>query len=266
VTIEPKGSIMRRTLIIGAIAATALTVVGVAAGTLRSNGVDTADVKFTATTVENSKTRTCVGADGTYEISYARYTGVAESSNSYLAGPVALRVKSVYNTTKKLGWVEGSFHVRDEGERNGHGRFVAVNTNGVLDGFLSGRVNRQYAAIAGSIVANFSATGGFTNGQIGGGAAGPNTAIIAGQPCEGHSAKPAVRLVVWGTIETLTDTSIGVKPSDGSATQTCAKGTGSPSTAGLSTGKTVKIECAQVNNVMTLVKISSREGDKKHGE
>jgi hypothetical protein len=258
---------MRRTLIIGAIAATALTVVGVAAGTLRSNGVDTAAVSFTATTVENSKTRTCVGADGTYEISYARYTGTATSTNPDLAGPVALRVKSVYNTTKKLGWVEGWFRVKDtEDERNGHGKFVAVNTNGVLDGFLTGRINRHYAAIAGSIVANFSAAGGFTNGQLGGGAAGPNTAILAGQPCEGRSAKPAVKLVVWGTIETLTDTSIGVKPSDGSATQTCAKGTGSPSTAGLSTGKTVKIECAQVNGVMTLVKISSREGDKKHGD
>jgi hypothetical protein len=258
---------MRRTIIIGAIAATALTVVGVAAGTLRSNGVDTAAVSFTATTVENSKTRTCVGADGTYEISYARYTGAATSTNPDLAGPVAIRVKSVYNTTKKLGWVEGWFRVKDDAdERNGHGKFVAVNTNGVLDGFLTGRINRHYAAIAGSIVANFSAAGGFTNGQLGGGGASTNTAILAGQPCEGRSAKPAVKLVAWGTIETLNDTSIGVKPSDGSATQTCAKGAGSPSTGGLSTGDTVKIECAQVNNVMTLVKVSSRGGDKKHGE
>ena len=257
---------MRRTLIIGAIAATALTVVGVAAGTLRSNGVDTAAVTFTATTVENAQTRTCVGTDGTYEISYARYTGTATSTNSYLAGPVALRVKSVYNTTKQLGWVEGSFRVKDEDERNGHGRFVAVNTNGVLDGFLSGRINRHYAAIAGSIVANFTAAGGFTNGQFGGGAAGPNTAIVAGQPCEGRSGKPAVKLVVWGTIETLTPTSIGVKPSDGSATQSCAIGTGSPSTSGLAPGKTVKIECGQVNNVMTLVKISSREGERERGD
>ncbi len=254
---------MRRTLIIGAIAATALAVVGVAAGQLRSSGVDTAAVSFTATTVENAQTRTCTGSDGTYEISYARYTGTATSSNADLAGPVALRVKSVYNTTKKLGWLEGSFRVKDgEDERNGHGRFVAVNTAGVVDGFLSGRVNRQYAAIAGSLVATFSATGGFTNGQIGGGAAGPNTAIVAGKPCDGRPAKPAVKLVVSGTVDpTSTATSIVVKPSDGSPTQTCAIGPNSPKTDGL-VGKTVKIECVQVNGAMTLVRINAR-GD--HG-
>src|SRR5205823_680333 len=81
---------------------------------------------------------TCTGADGTYTRTKATYTGNATSSDARLNGTLTVRAKTFYNADTNLGVVEGHFRVENaDGHTNG--KFVAVDTNGTLDGWLGGR-------------------------------------------------------------------------------------------------------------------------------
>jgi len=246
---------MQRTLILAIAAAVTLVVTGAAIATLRSTGTEQVSATFNATTVVRSNTHTCTGADGTYEITHAVYSGTAVSSNDALAGPIEIRVVSTYNTTEKLGWVGGWYRVRGD-DRRLHGRFDAVNTNGALDGFLTGRVNVRYANLLGGFTAGFTRDGGFTNGQLGTGTA-TNAALLVGRPCVPRAGS-AVRLLVRGEVESLSSSSISVKPADGSATQTCAITPKSPSTNGVAVKDKVEMGCATLDGSMTLVKLHKR--------
>ena len=246
---------MRRPIILATAAAAALVVSGIAIATLRSTGTEQVSATFSAPTVVRSNTHTCTGADGTYEFTHAVYSGIATSANDALAGPIEIRVVSVYNTTEKLGWVDGWYRVHND-DRRLHGRFSAVNTNGTLDGFLNGRVNMRYANLLGGFTAGYTRDGGFTSGQLGTGSA-TNAALLVGRPCVPR-ADSAVRLLVRGQVESLSSSSISVKPNDGSATQTCAITPKSPSTNGVAAGDKVEMGCATLDGTMTLVKLHKR--------
>jgi hypothetical protein len=254
---------MRRALVLTAVAAAALGTAGVAVATLGFSGTQTVTATFNAAR-DRAETKTCTGADGTYEIVRGRYAGEADSSVAALDGPLTLNVTSVYNTTEKAGWITGSIRVRRgsaSDDRNFDGRLVGTLTEGsgdtrVLDGFATGRIGGRYADVVGNVTASFSAAGGFANGKLGEG--GANLALMVGKAC----VKPApvsVHLVVRGEIQALSSTSISVVPRDGSSTQTCAikEGT-SPSTSRFETGDEVEMRCGLVGGAMTLVKLSRR--------
>ena len=194
---------MRRIVLLAFAALATLAVAGLALAQLTTNGTEAVAATFTATNVVRSDTRTCSGADGTYEITHARYDGQATSATAGLAGPVELRVKSVYNTTEKLGWVDGTLYVRGT-ERRAVGHFTAVNANGVLDGFLTGHLNRRFATLRGSFTAGFTRTGGFTDGKLGTGSA-TNAGLLSGQICRGKSQPASVRLSVRGQVDQYKD-------------------------------------------------------------
>lgn len=250
---------MRRFIVLAIVAATALSTAGFAVAHLKASGTDAVSATFTAAK-ERAETRTCTGPDGTYEITHGRYAGTAVSTNEALDGPIVFHVVSVYNTTEKLGWIEGWMKVRreDDDDRRSTARFWAtLGDGGAAEGFVHGRVHHHYAALFGNVSATFTPSGGFANGRIGGGG-GSNAAVLAGRPCVGKLGI-AVKLVVKGEVESISSTEIRVKPRDGSSSQACAIVAGrSPSTEGVGPGTRVEIGCGLVDGQMTLLRLHKR--------
>lgn len=247
---------MRRTIVIGVAIAAALSTAGLALATMSASGISATTATFNAAK-ERSETRTCTGNGDTYEITNGRYAGTVDFAdpNSALDGPVWIQVRTVLNKTKGIGYVEGWLRIKDD-DRRGHGRFVGtLDGSGNVDGFVQGRVNREYAVLLGSMSAKFSADGGFTEGKIGSGTT-SLPAVLVGRPC--RDSKPAgiaVRLVVKGTVSKL-DTSITVDPKDKTPAQTCEIKAGtSPSLEGVGVGTEVEMACGLVDGKMTLLKL-----------
>lgn len=259
---------MRKGLMLVALGCAALAVAGTAVATLGFSGTQAVTATFAAGR-DRGDVKTCTGADGTYETVKGRYTGEADSSVPGLDGPVRLDVTSVYNTTEKAGWMTAVVKVRRSSgsdDRDFVGKLTGTLTGGsgdtrVLDGFLSGRIGGRYADVVGNVTASFTAAGGFTGGKLGEG--GANIALMIGRACV-KQGPTSVQLVVKGTIEALSATSISVKPRDGSPTQTCAVKAGtSPSTSRYENGDGVEMRCGLVSGEMTLLKLS-RNGGKGH--
>jgi hypothetical protein len=164
-------------------AVVALTVSGVAIAGGPST-TSSVSATFTATTVVKKNVQTCTGADGTYEITHATYYGTASSSDPNLSGLVRIDVKSVYNTTKNLGWLDGRLRVEGSaaGER-AHGNLSAVNVGGQLQGFLSGAETAPGNHLLANVSATFASATGFGSGQLGTGT-GTNTAVVSGGSCK----------------------------------------------------------------------------------
>ena len=240
--------------ILGAAALVALVTTSLAVATLRSGDVTAVSATLSAPTASNVETRTLTCDGQTIEITTGRYSGTAASSTSDLNGALELRVKSVYNVTKKLGWVDGRLIVAASDDRT-HAYFSAVNVDGRLDGWLRGSAGRGDGAVFGSLAGTFSRTGGLTGGTLGSGT-GTNAAVIAKHTsCRSEKpARPGVFLLVRGTVEVVSTTSITVKPRDGSASQTCAV-RDSDDVRRAEQGDRVEMTCIQVSGAWTLVRL-----------
>jgi hypothetical protein len=246
---------MRKT-IFAAAALVALVASSVAVAHLKSGNVTAVSATLSAPTTAHltSRTLTCDGQ--TIEISNGRYTGTSVSTTADLAGTVELRVQSVYNTTTKLGWVDGTLKIRATDNRSS-AQFTAINSDGKLDGWLRGNAGRGDGGFFGSLSGSFSKTGGLTNGQLGTGT-GANTAVLAKRTdCKAsETTKPSVRLTVRGTVESISAAEIKVKPADGTASQTCAIGERKPEH--IEVNDKVEMTCLQREGKFVLEKISER--------
>ena len=139
---------------------------------------------FAATKVTDLKSSTCTGADGAYTVTNATYSGDSSSSDSRLDGKIELRVKSIYNTDKSLGWLEANVKVAGAGaDEKAHGKLHAVNKGGQLQGLLTGGVHGPDGKLLGNVSAGFTSGGGFTDGKLGTGGA-DNTAIVHSGACK----------------------------------------------------------------------------------
>jgi hypothetical protein len=253
---------MKRFAVIAAVlGALVATSVAVAKG-WRTADVSAVSAALTATTPTNVRTTTQTCDGQTIEITKGRWSGTATSSTADLAGTVDVYLKSVYNTTTKLGWVEGKLKITAA-----DGRTVAhvsgINSNGTIDAWLRGHAGKGDGRLFGSLTGAFSKTGGLTGAAIGSGA-GPDLAVLA-KPvrCDrAGSTKPSVHLVVRGTVESVSPTAIAVKPSDGSATQTCTV-TEARKVAGVSTGDSVVMRCSQVEGAWVLRDLDRRWKSKR---
>jgi hypothetical protein len=146
---------------------------------------------FSATTVSDRKVQTCTGSDGTYEITHARYNGTATSTDPRLNGALEIRVKSVLNTTKGLGWVEGQLRVRNASPKaEAHGSLSAVYQSGQLSGLLKGNVNKPSSKLRANVSAAFSSAGGFTSGQLGAGSSSDSGIVFSAACPGGKPSKP----------------------------------------------------------------------------
>jgi hypothetical protein len=196
----------------------------------------------------------CSGPDGEYQLIDAVYTGSSTSSEASLNGTARIRIRSVYNTTEKIGWANGWLKLPDSNAL----RFDAVDANGKLTGLVHGRVGGHAANLLASFTADFSSSG-LANGQLGGGGSVPNAALLAGKICTSPPIGKSVRLTVRGTIDSIIPaTSVSVTPEDGSPLQTCALGPGSPNVTGFTKGQKVKMTCATVDGKLIVVRIKKR--------
>ena len=248
---------MRRGIGVAFATVTALALAGAAVANLRSADVTAASATFSAPTASHVHTRTYTCGGQTIEVTTGRYTGTATSAIGDLAGPAEIRLHSLYNATTKLGWVEGTLKIRASDGKS-TARISAVNVDGRLDGWLRGSAGRGDGAILGSLTASFNRVSGFADGAIGTGT-GANAAVISKrESCRRAGTKPSVRLQVRGTIESLSSSSIGVKPADGGATQSCAITSASPSTSRFERGDRVEMQCAQIAGSYVLTRVRHR--------
>lgn len=247
---------MKKTFFVLA-ALAALVASSVAVAHLKTGNVSAVSATLSAPTTAHLTTRTLTCDGQTIEISTGRYTGTATSSTPDLAGPVELRVHSVYNTTTKLGWVDGSLKIRASDNRS-NARFSAVNSDGKLDGWLRGTAGHRDGILFGSISGTFSKSGGLTDGQLGTGT-GANAAVLAKRAdCQASdTTRPSVHLLVRGEVDAVSSSSISVKPRDGSATQTCAV-KDDDAVARIEKGDRVEMTCVQVAGAWVLAKIRER--------
>jgi len=235
----------------------ALVASSVAVANLKNGNVSAVSATLSAPTTAHLTTRTLTCAGQTIEVSNGRYTGTSTSSTPDLAGPVELRVRSVYNTTTKLGWVDGSLKIRAT-DNNSNARFSAVNSDGKLDGWLRGTAGHRDGILFGSISGSFSKSGGLTDGQLGTGT-GANTAVLAKRAdCKAsETTRPSVRLFVRGEVDVVSSSSISVKPRDGSATQTCSV-KDDDDVEKVEKGDQVEMTCVQLTGAWVLLKVRER--------
>jgi len=244
---------MRKLLPISLATGAALILAGVAVAHLSASGTTSVSATFSATTAQAFKARTCNGPDGQYQLIDAVYQGTSSNPEASLAGDVRVRILSTYNTTEKAGWAFGWLKIHDS-----HWiRFDAVNTDGKLVGFVHGRVGDRSTNVLGSFTADFASTG-VSNFQLGGGGSIQNMALFGGKICTGPPVAKSVKLTVKGTIDAIAQTSISVKPEDGSTLQTCLIGPGSPNVSGFANGQKVEMTCATVDGNLTVVRLKKR--------
>jgi len=159
----------RRVFVPAALVLAAVTVTGVAAATHHAQATQAAAADFTAASVSRNSTQTCTAADGTYQLTSAKYTGTATSSDPRLNGTLEIRVSSVLNTNSKLGWLSGDFRVRGASGA-AHGTIHAAISNGSAVGSIVGRGSGDSKLVA-SVSALFGQSTGFTGGKLGSGSA-----------------------------------------------------------------------------------------------
>jgi hypothetical protein len=247
---------MKRFVLITA-ALGALVATGVAVAHLKAADVTAASATLSATTPSNVQTRTYTCDGQTFEITTGRWSGTATSTTADLNGAAVLHLKSVYNATKKLGWIDGRLSIAAADGRT-HAGISGVNTDGKLDAWVRGSAGRGDGTLFGSLSGSFSKTGGLTDGAIGSGA-GANAAVIAkGIRCKPEKAeRPSVHLVVRGQIETVSATSITVKPKDGTASQTCTV-KDDDDVDRVKAGDQVEMTCSQIGGAWVLTKVRKR--------
>ena len=246
---------MRKSIFVVA-ALVALVASSVAVAHLKSGNVSAVSATLSAPTTSHLTTRTLTCNGQTIEISTGRYTGTSTSTTPDLAGPIELRVHSIYNTTTKLGWVDGNLKIRAADDRS-NAHFSAVNSDGKLDGWLRGTAGHRDGILFGSLTGSFSKSGGLTDGQLGTGT-GASTAVLAKRAdCNpSETVRPSVRLTVRGTVESISDSTIAVKPADGTASQSCAIGERKPEK--IVAGDKVEMTCLQREGKFVLEQIRKR--------
>lgn len=247
---------MKRIVLFAAALGT-LVAASAAVAHLRAADVSAAAATLTATTASNVETRTFTCDGQTFEVTTGKWTGTATSATADLSGAAALYLKSVYNTTKKLGWVEGRLKIAASDNRT-HLHVTGVNSDGKIDGWVRGSAGRGDGTVFGSLAGTFSKTGGLTAGAIGSGAA-TNAAVIAKHIRCGSQepTRPSVHLFVRGQVETVSATSITVKPRDGSASQTCGV-KDDDDVERVRQGDQVEMTCSQVAGAWTLVRVRKK--------
>jgi len=247
---------MKRFVLITA-ALGALVATGAAVAHLKAADVTAASATLSATTPSNVQTRTYTCDGQTFEITTGRWSGTATSTTADLNGAAVLHLKSVYNATKKLGWIDGRLTIAAADGRT-HAGVSGVNTDGKLDAWVRGSAGRGDGTLFGSLSGSFSKTGGLTDGAIGTGT-GANAAVIAkGIRCNTpKTPRPSVHLFVRGQIEAVSATSITVKPKDGSASQTCTV-KDDDDVDRVKAGDQVEMTCSQTGGAWVLEKVRKR--------
>ncbi len=157
---------MRRTLIIALGAVAALMTAAAAVAALAASGVSATTATFSTDKATDVRTRTCTGADGKeFKITNGRYTGQADFANpaTDLDGPLTINARTVVGTADDLGYVTGSFRIKDDDTRFA-GAFTGTLKGDKLVGFLAGVSRGNKATVLGNLSATLVPGTGFSGG------------------------------------------------------------------------------------------------------
>jgi hypothetical protein len=244
---------MKKTLSIAAVAAAALalTSLAVAKGLDSNTNVRGLAGTFNATTASKVETRTCTTTDGkTLVKSTGTYTGAA-AGDADLAGNVTIRATSTINSTDNVGVIGGTVKIDVASGRDTQAHFDGVYANGQIAGLAGGRAHSPYARLIANISAGYTASGGFTDGKIGGSAGGGAVEVGPGR-CK-PSKVVRQHSEARGTISAVSTTSITV------AGLTCAVPAGLQArVAKLQVNQRAEIKCSLVNGTNTLTRVEAR--------
>ncbi len=258
-------------LAIGAVAAVTASVAVAAVYT--ASGVSETTATFAASQTDDVKSRSCTGRDSkAFTLTHGRYTGTADFAipGTELDGPLTIKARTVYSTTDGLGYVHGSFRVKDDDTRL-VGKFTGTLKGNQLVGFLTATSRGHRARVLGNLSATFAPATGFSDGRIGVGSSGAVLAVLAGPICkhpkrddaaksddkqkrEGESKdedksdkQKRSRLVrVAGKVTAVGDGNVGSSitvAARGPATATCVRDDTSPSTSGFAVETKVLMRC-----------------------
>ena len=258
---------MRKTILIMVAAAVALVAAAVAYAAYTASGVSAATATFSTDKVSPLRTGSCTGGDGkAFTVTSGHYTGVASfaapATAAELNGRLTIDARTVYSTTDDLGYVTGSFHVRNDRQTRLNGHFTATLKGTQLVGFLDASSRGRHARVLGNLSATFTPTTGFTAGLIGSTSSTAVLAVIAGPTCPKPRPEPkpvpapSHRPVhVEGTISAIGDGSLNstvTVSSRGPSTATCARDATSPATTGFKVGDRVEMGCTYIGTTWTL--------------
>ena len=147
------------------------------------------------------RTRTCTGADGKeFKITNGRYTGQADFANpaTDLDGPLTINARTIVSTADDLGYVTGSFRIKDDDTRFA-GAFSGTLKGDKLVGFLAGVSRGNHATVLGNLSATLVPGTGFSEGALGSSSSTSVLAIVAGpsarvgRPSRSRSRSPSRR-------------------------------------------------------------------------
>ena len=137
---------MRKRLLIAIGATAALVVAATAYAAFTASGISTTTATLTTTTADNVKTRQCTGGDGkAFTITDASFTGAADFTvrQPSLDGPATFHVKTTVDDASHLGYVEGSFKVKDADTDCTAASPARSTRTGKFAGFLTATPTRQ---------------------------------------------------------------------------------------------------------------------------
>jgi hypothetical protein len=186
---SPRAGGPGRRATLAAAATLALAAAGIAIAGQGTATTSLVSATFVANTVAASHSETCTGANSdSYTITDAVYTGTASSGDTRLSGPLAIRVRSVYDSTTNIGSLVGELEINSTASGQSglfRASLSAVDVNGTAQGYLIGAAGTD-ARFLGSFSSTFTAGNGFASssapGTIGSGG-GTNTALITSGGC-----------------------------------------------------------------------------------
>jgi hypothetical protein len=242
------------------IAATALALVGAGIAVAHSGSSKSAartSATFAATSASDVRTSSCTGSDGkTYVTSHGRYTGSASSSDGSLNGTATLDVDSLINQNDAVGTVGGLLRI-DGSAGHTVARIDAVYSGGHVSGIADGRSSAPWNRLVANLSADFSSTGGFANGKLGGGTAGGDAVEVTAGGCRPAPTPKPETIQAHGTVSAVSPTSITV------AGVTCT--VPSPNlVAGIQVSDRVELKCTAAGGTNTLVRVEGRHHDHDH--
>ena len=110
------------------------------------------------------------------------------------SGPLTIDARTTYSTTDGLGYVEGSFRVKDDGTTEPSRRPVHGTLKGSqLVGFLTASSRGNHARVLGNLSATFVPATGFTAGAVGSTSSTAVLAVVAGPTCPKPKPAPKPR-------------------------------------------------------------------------
>lgn len=244
---------MKLTLL-GATAAVAVLVpaaIAVAHGVDGGKSVKAVTGAFTATSASRVQQRSCTTSDNkTIVVTDGVYTGTA-SGDPDLTGAVTVRAHSVINSTDNVGVVSGALRIDVASGRDTQTQLDAVYSGGQLAGLAVGHAHDPAARLVANVSAGFSATGGFSNGKIGGTSGGAAVELLPAG-CKGTRTLPD-KSEARGTISAVSSSSITV------AGLTCAVPAGlQAEVATLAVNGRAEIHCRLVNGANTLTSVEKK--------